>query len=54
MAMDGMPDMTSAMKRTVAASLPRRSTRKSATAKPTGMAMTAARPTMISVPMMAL
>ena len=54
MAMDGMPDMTSATKRMVAASLPRRSIRKSATAKPTGIATTAANPTMIRVPMMAL
>ena len=54
MAMEGMPDMTSATKRMVAASLPRRSTRKSATARPTGMATTAASPTMIRVPMMAL
>ena len=54
MAMEGMPDMTSATKRTVAASFPRRSTSQSATANPTGIATTAAKPTMISVPMIAL
>ena len=53
MAMDGIPDMTSATKRMDAASLPRRSIRKRDTARPRGMATTAANPTMIRVPMMA-
>ncbi len=54
MAMDGTPVRTSAAKRTVPAIRPRRSTRKRAVTIPTGTAMAAARPTMITAPTMAL